>query len=352
MAVTRIQKVRVRGIASAVPQNLLDKNDILQKFGEDGLKTVESTGFQTRAVSSKLCASDLCYTAAVRLLSDLNWSAEDIDVLIFVSQTPDYVLPATSAVLHGRLGLKKTCLAFDINMGCSGYVYGLAAISKFVTEQTSKALLVVGDTISHLVSEQDRATYPIFGDAGTATALEYDQSASDMVFELGTDGKWTDSLKVPAGGFRKPKTSQTAVLQEQEGGNWRAENHLLMKGADVFTFTLREIPPLIQKILESSQTEQKDVDYFIFHQANKFMLGHLAKKMKVNPQNFVESYDFGNTSCASIPLAVSSELRRKISAGQHKLCLSGFGVGFSWGAVMLDVKELVLPEIMYVQDPE
>jgi len=348
----RIPYVRLRGIASAVPEAVVALEDLQLKFGtEDAKKVADSTGFQTRSVSSQLCASDMCLAAAERLLQALGWEPESVDVLIFVSQTPDYLLPATSAVLHGKLGLAKTCMTFDINLGCSGYVYGLSVIASLLRGYNRRAMLLTGDTISRIVSSKDRSTYPIFGDAGTATALEYDPSATEMVFELGTDGKGFESLMVPAGGFRTPKSEATAQVQEREGGNQRSQEHLYMRGTDIFTFTLREVPPLIHKVLSDKGVDKSEVDYFVFHQANQFMLEHLTKKMGLDSNKLVRCFDFGNTSVASIPLAMTSRLSRELSTGPLKLCLSGFGVGFSWGAAYLETEQLVMPELLKTPNP-
>jgi 3-oxoacyl-[acyl-carrier-protein] synthase III len=352
MSEIQVQKVSLRGIASAVPAGKRSFEDLESKFGfEDAKKISDSTGFVDRFVSDILCASDLCLASAKKLLHDLEWDAQSVDVLIFVSQTPDYILPATSAVLHGRLGLKKSCIAFDINLGCSGYVYGLSVIASLMSQHNKRALLLAGDTISRIVSHQDRSTYPIFGDAGTATALEYDPTALEMLFELGTDGNGGDSLIVPAGGFRTPNTLETAQIKHAEGENKRSQADLYMKGTDVFSFTIREIPALIKTILERKGSSKEDVDYYIFHQANQFMLEHLGKKMKLPTEKFVRCFDYGNTSVASIPLAMTSKISSELRQNKLKLCLSGFGVGFSWGAAFIETDHLVMPELIYLEDP-
>lgn len=352
MATLQAQNVSLRGVASAIPENVLSLEDLELKFGaEDAHKISESTGFKNRSVSSKLCASDMCFAAAQQLLSALEWEPSSVDVLIFVSQTPDYVLPFTSSVLHGRLGLAKSCLALDINLGCSGYIYGLAVITSLMSQNNARALLLAGDTISRIVSATDRSTYPIFGDAGTATALEYNPKAAEMFFELGTDGKGAESLMVPAGGFRTPKSAETARVELREGGNQRSAEDLFMRGTDIFSFTLREVPLLINKLIANNGIEKSGIDYFVFHQANQFMVEHLAKKMAVHSDKLVRCFDYGNTSVASIPLAMTSKLANQLHQQKLKLCLSGFGVGFSWGAAYLETHALVMPELIRVPDP-
>ena len=352
MASCMIPNVRLAGIACAVPDNVRSLDDDVLAFGEaDALKISSSTGVKQRyVVPPGVCTSDLCFTSAKQILEGLNWAPDTVDVLIFVSQTPDYVLPATACSLHGRLGLAKRCASFDINLGCSGYVYGLwVAASLLSAGSYSRALLLVGDTISRLASPQDRSVAPLFGDAGTATAIERTASAPPMYFELGTDGAGQNHLIVPAGGFRKPHCAETAVCLEREGGNVRSEEHLYMNGPEIFAFTLREVQPLVQSTLAAADWKVEDIDAFVFHQANQFMLSHLSKRMRLPAAKVVLTLgEYGNTSSASIPLAMLHTLRDRAGSETLKLLIAGFGVGFSWGAAALTVEKIVTPDLLKV----
>jgi 3-oxoacyl-[acyl-carrier-protein] synthase-3 len=353
MASCSILHVRLAGIACAVPDKIRSLDDDVLAFGEaDALKISSSTGVKQRYVAPPgVCTSDLCFASAKQILEELDWAPDSIDVLIFVSQTPDYVLPATACSLHGRLGLAKRCASFDLNLGCSGYVYGLwVAASLLSAGSYSRALLLVGDTISRLASPQDRSVAPLFGDAGTATALERSASAPPMYFELGTDGAGQSHLVVPAGGFRQPHSAETALRVERENGNVRSDEDLYMNGPEIFTFTLREVQPLVQSTLAAANWRVEDVDAFVFHQANQFMLTHLSKRMKLPAGKVVLALgEYGNTSSASIPLAILHGLRDRARTGPLQLLIAGFGVGFSWGAAALKVDKLVMPKLLKVR---
>ena len=351
MSVSTFNNVRIRGIASAVPHNVRTVDDVARAFGqEDATKLTESTGVKQRFVATDLCTSDLCEAAARELLRATGVDSQSIDALIFVSQTPDYQLPATSCVLQGRLGLPRTTAAFDMSLGCSGYIYGLSAAAAFVGSGAMKrVLLLVGDTSSKMVSPQDRSTATLFGDAGTATLLEYDTSAKPMHFVLGTDGKGAEHLIIPAGAYRTPRSAATCVRTEREGGNVRSDEDLYMNGAEIFTFTLREVPRLIAQTLETAGWTPDSVDAYVFHQANRFMLQHLGKKMKLPLEKIVLALDeYGNTSSASVPLTVNARLRGNADQKPQKLVMAGFGVGFSWGAMATETEPMVLPPVITV----
>lgn len=352
MAAIEIKGARLAGIASAVPEQQSSFESEKEFFGEaEVLKISESTGVKSRYVApDNMCTSDLCCRAAERLLDELGWSRDSVDALVFVTQTPDYVLPATSCSLHGRLGLPKRCAAFDVNLGCSGYVYGLWLASQFVaTGSAQRVLLLVGDVATRPASPLDRSVALLFGDCGTATAIEGDNEASPMIFSLGTDGKGENHLIIPAGSFRTPHSEETARRAECDGGNIRSDEDVYMNGAEIFTFTLREVQPMVKAVVEAKNWDSDDVDGYVMHQANKFMLKHLAKRMKLPDDKVVLALEeYGNTSSASIPLAMTHALRERLQDGGMNLVLAGFGVGFSWGAVALRVESLAMPELILV----
>ena len=347
-----ISKVRLEGIACAVPQEVRTiEEEYAQHDSVNVEKICKNIGVRRRHIAARdQCTSDLCHAAADKLLNLLRWQAETIDLLILVTQTSDYVLPATSCVLQHRLGLSNNCACFDVNLGCSGYVYGLWLMgSLLATGRMRRGLLLAGDTISRLCSPNDRATMPLFGDAGTATALSVDDAASPMYFKLGTDGSGKDHLIVPAGGFRTPHSAGAARRKAREGGNVRSEEDLYMNGAEIFTFTLKRVPQLIADVLERSEWSPDDVDAFVMHQANSFILNHLGKKMKLPQEKVIIALEeFGNTSSASIPLALSARLRSELTRMQRNMVLAGFGVGYSWAAVSLTTGPLVMPDVICV----
>lgn len=349
--------VRLRGVAAALPERTESWEAAAARFGDDAQRIAESTGIRERPVAGSLCTSDLCAAAAESLLPTLGWEKDSIDALVFVTQTPDYVLPATACSLHGRLGLAPHCAALDVGLGCSGYTYGLwLASSLLAAGGARRALLLVGDTVSRIAAPGDRSTAMIFGDAGTATALERveDGEANPWHFRVGTDGRGAVNLMVPAGGFRAQRTEQTARRTEREGGNVRSDEDLFMDGAEVFAFTLRAVPALLREVLADASETLETVDAVVMHQANRMMLQHLARRAKVPDGKMVYALErFGNTSSASIPLALCAEegLAPKLRAGAAKLLLAGFGVGWSWGATVLTTDAgIAVPPIVRVPE--
>jgi 3-oxoacyl-[acyl-carrier-protein] synthase-3 len=353
MAVSNFSGVRLTGLSCAVPKKTSNADDDAKIFGlEDLAKVSENTGVKQRHVATKLCTSDLCYAAAERLFQESGTERDGIDALVFVSQTPDYILPATSCCLHERLKLSKECASFDIGLGCSGYVYGLWVVANMIASGgIRRALLLVGDTSSKLASPEDRSVALLFGDAGSATLLEADETAPEMTFVLGTDGRGQGNLIVPAGGFRNPWSAENSQRSEKEGGNFRAETDLFMNGAEVFTFTLGTVPRLIKKLLSEAGQSVEDVDTFVFHQANRFMLQYLSKRMKLPSEKVVIGMEnFGNTSSASIPLTMVTCLDDMRHNKPMKLALAGFGVGYSWAGAILQASDLVMPELIMVSE--
>lgn len=354
MAGGPIHNVRIAGISSAVPNQHAGMDGSIAAFGASEVeKILSSTGIRRRRVAeqsrSKMCVSDLCSVAARTLLQHLGWDGGSIDALIFISQGPDYPLPATACILQARLGLPTTCAALDVNLGCSGYIYGLWLAGSMIASRTvRRALVMVGDIFS-FASPLDRATALLFGDAGAVTALEFSEHAEPMWFTLGTDGRGYKNLIVPAGGSRIPRNEQTGIRNEAEKKNVRSLEDVFMDGGEVFAFTLREVPGMVQSVLRQANWQVEDTDGFVFHQANQFILNHLAKRMKIPPNKVSISLDeYGNTSSASIPLTITHCLRTEIGTGPMNLVMAGFGVGLSWGAVALRCGPIVAPPVIEV----
>lgn len=336
-----------------MPRSIRSLDDDAAVFGREAVeKIAANTGIISRRWAGEgLCASDLCESAAHSLLSELGWAPESVDLLVFISQTGDHPLPATACLLHGRLGLSKSAAAFDIGLGCSGYSYALwAAASLMSTSDAHRALVLVGDTLTKTISPRDRALVPLFGDAGTATALERDPDGMPMHFVTGTDGSGASFLMIPAGGSRLPITESTNERTERESGNVRSDQDLFMDGSSIFSFTLREVPAMVRELLEYSGTPPDDISAWVFHQANKFMMDHLRRRVKAPEDRFViDLADWGNTSSPSIALALTTSLRERLSTEPMTLLLAGFGVGLSWSSAIIHTDgKVVAPPLIEV----
>lgn len=353
MAGSFVSGVRIAGLSAAVPDHVRHTDEDAPTFGDESVDRIRrSTGVTRRPVTqANLCTSDLCSAAAERLLSDLQWDRTTVDALIFVSQTPDYFLPASGCYLQERLGLGTACAAFDMNLGCSGYVYGLWVASHLIAGGQGRVLLLVGDTISRVVSPLDRSTALLFGDAGTATAVERADDKATISFELGTDGRGRDHLIIPAGAFRQQGNADTARRTERESGNSRSDEDLFMNGAEIFGFTIRAVPKLVANLFARTGSSIEDIDAVVMHQANQFIIDHLAKRLKV-PSDKVPTTlgSYGNTSSASIPLTMIVSLGDRLKAGAMRLLLLGFGVGWSWGGAELTCGPAVISELVRVPD--
>lgn len=350
MATLRVSDVRIAGVASAVPERASPVAEASDRFGAAEVeKIIGSTGVRSRRIASaQVCASDLCLAAAEKLLAELSWTRDSIGAVVFVSQTPDYVLPATSCVLHQRLNLSRSCAAWDVNLGCSGFVYGLWQAAQAAAGGAGRTLLLVGDTINRLVSPVDRTTALLFGDAGAAAAIEPRQGARPMTFVLGTDGRGASRLMTPAGGFRQPRTPATA-MRKNHGDNLRSDEELFLDGAEVFAFTLREVPSLVKETLAASNQTLDEIDYLAPHQANRFLLEHLARKMRLPLEKLpLALEEYGNTSGASIPLTLTHALAGELRSRSLNLLLAGFGVGWSWAAAAVSCGPIAAPEMVVV----
>jgi 3-oxoacyl-[acyl-carrier-protein] synthase-3 len=295
-----------------------------------------------------MCASDLCFAAAEQLISDMAINKEEIDLLIFVSQTPDYKMPATSIILQHRLGLGKHTAAFDISLGCSAFIYGLSVVYGLMQSGGfRKALLLDGETRSRVYSPKDRKTAFLFGDGGIAAIIERNDKFGESFFSLNSDGSLSDLIKMDAGGYRNPSSAETLTEKVvDEHGNIRTDEHGYMNGADVFNFVLSEIPKNFKSVLESSGNTNETIDFNIFHQANDYMNAYLAKKLKLELEKVPSCIaQFGNTSSVSIPLTIASQLQQKLN-GHKKMMLCGFGVGMSWATAQINVQDCYISNLV------
>lgn len=339
-----IANLAMRGLVCAVPQTEVSNTSLHAKFGAEAVADVcRMIGVETRRrAGAEQTTADLCQAAAETLLDDLGWERDSIDALVFISQTPDYTLPATACALHGRLQLDPGCAAFDVNLGCSGYAYGLWLAAKMLDGLAiRRVLLLVGDTISKTVDPDDRATALLFGDAGSATALEFDSQAAPAHFIVGTDGRGERHLMMAASAYRSYAGDDARLAGRDPAA-------LFMDGGEIFNFTLSHVPALVNDLLVLSGKARDEVDAFLFHQANTFMLKHIIKKAKVPAEKApINMARFGNTSSASIPLLIAEQLVQPATR-PITVAMFGFGVGYSWAGAMLELPPMAVNRLIAV----
>jgi 3-oxoacyl-[acyl-carrier-protein] synthase-3 len=348
MAFLETRNVRLRGISACVPARKEYNRDYDWITEDERKLLIKTTGIACRHVAREgTTTSDLCAIAAEKLLHELGWKKEEIDLVVFVTQSRDYFLPSTALILHQKLGLSKTCAAFDMGLGCSGYVYGLSSVAAYMSGGSmKKALLLAGDISTVSVNKRDKSTYPLFGDCGTATALEYDAGAGQMVFNLQSDGTGYEAIIMPDGCLKQLYNDASYVEHEVEKGVIRSRRNLWLNGLDVFNFSVREAPPNITAVMNYLNRTEADYDYLVMHQANLLMNETIRKKLKIPAEKVPYSLaDYGNTSSASIPLTIVSQLAERAKQPARWL-FSGFGVGLSWGCVSLETDQLVCPPVI------
>jgi len=351
MGFQHFRNVEICGIAACVPNNVEDNRllDILGT-GEQKFKFIETTGVVTRHVigNQSICTSDLCLKAAEKLLNDLNWDKQEVDCLIFVSQTHDYIMPATSCILQKKLGLSDECFAIDISLGCSGWIYGISTIAALLQNgYFKKGLLLAGDTSSVTKSHKDKSTYPLFGDSGTVTAIQYKEGNDGLKVHTATDGNGFKAIIIPHGGFRTFYNSKSTQEIEFTDGTIRSNLHTFIDGPAVFTFGITKAPRSILGLLNYFEIDIQDIDYFILHQANKMLNEQIRKKLKLPISKVPYSLDeYGNTSSASIPLTMVTKLKKELENKPCKLVACGFGVGFSWGTIYFETDKIICPEVI------
>ena len=349
MAKITFHGVGIKALSACVPTRVVHNKDLGYLIPEEEIeKTINNIGIEQRRIADDdVMASDLCYKAARQLMDDNGIEPESIDVLLFMSQTPDYRIPATSCLLQHRLGLPQETMCFDISLGCSGYLFALSTAFAYASMQgVNRVLLLDGETFSKIVNRRDKVDWPLYGDAGTATLVEKGDYG-ESTFMLNTDGSGEDVLKIHAG-MRNPVTADSCVEREREDGNIRTDLEVFMDGMDVFNFAISKVPRSIKALLKETGKTIDDVDYLIFHQANRFMMDFFVKKLKMDPAKVPYCiHKYGNTSSASVPLTIASELSGRLD-GDHAMLLSAFGAGLSWGSAMIQMKDCkVSPVIEY-----
>ena len=350
MPKAKFTKAKISGIVVTTGQLLkkVDDDAIMFNGTYEQLERIKKTiGLNERwVVSDGTTTADLCEDAARRLIKMASLQPNQIDAIICVTQTPDHFQPCNAAILHGRLDLPKNSAAFDINLGCSGWIVGLYVASLMIESGgCQKILLLAGDTLSKCVNARDRSVASLFGDAGSATLLE--EGSCRSWFSLHTNGKGAGFIKIPSGGFRSPSTAETKVERISEDGNIRSLENLAMNGGEVFNFSIFEEPSAIREILDFSGFAMEEIDYIVFHQANKYIIRNIARRLKLpaekTPCSTVER--FGNQSSASIPATICAEISNVLRCSPTRLVLSGFGVGLSWASCVVETSAVPILEI-------
>ncbi len=353
MAIVTYKGVGISALSACVPSRKIDNYHYgLDIWSESEVKkVVDKIGVKERRfVDERTCASDLCFAAAERLFRDNDIDRREIDLLVFLSQTPDYRMPATSILLQNRLGLETSTMAFDISLGCSGFINGLGIIYGLLQSGGyRKALLLDGETRSKVYSRKDRREAFIFGDAGIAALIESDEKYGTSSFSFNSDGSRGNLIMIPGGGYRNMSSIETLTEKVvDEYGNIRCDENGYMNGADVFNFVIEEVPKDIKRLIEVTGSDIQKMDYYVFHQANAFINNYIAKKMKLSRERIPWTIQkFGNTSSVSIPLTIVSELKDKMK-GKKKLMLSAFGVGMAWATAIVPFVDCQISDIVEI----
>jgi 3-oxoacyl-[acyl-carrier-protein] synthase-3 len=335
-------KISIRAIEHHLPEKTVTNEALAAEFPEWSVQKIQSkTGILERHIAAPgECSSDLGYVAAKRLFDSGACTAEQIDFLLLCTQSPDYFLPTTACLLQDRLGIPVSAGALDFNLGCSGFVYGLGLAQGLLrTGQATRLLLITAETYSKFIHPGDKSVRTLFGDAAAATLIEAapgEDDAGPACFVYGTDGRGGANLIVVAGGFRTPRDAATAEVLPDDSGNVRSQDNLYMNGAEIFNFTLSAVPESVHRLLDRAGKTLDEVDLFVFHQANQYMLEHLRRKLGIPREKFVLCLSrCGNTVSSTIPIALQQAAADgKLHDGQLVM-LVGFGVGYSWGAALM-----------------
>ncbi|MGE0078222.1 MAG: ketoacyl-ACP synthase III [Bacteroidales bacterium] len=352
MALFNIKNISIRGVSAAVPNNRVNTYEFDFFTREEADVFINTVGIENRYMATnEVCASDLCFYAAEKLIMDLGWSKDDIGILAFESVTADYRTPPTSCILQDRLGLPESCFTLDMPMGCCGSMYSLTVIGSMMSAGTvRKALLLTGDTITRMSSPKDKSRVPLFGDSGTVIALEYDENASEIVVDFYTSGLGYKSLITPHSGFRHQVTPDSFKYEDFGNGIVRAPVHSVINGMDVFAFAISKPPKSIVEMLDYYMIDKdKDIDYFLIHQANKMIVDRVVKKAKLDPEKVpMNLKDFANCGGASIPLLMVTNLQKDLQERHLSLLLSSFGLGLTWGTMIMKTKPMVISDLLFV----
>jgi len=328
---------KIKAISYYLPASVLDNQKLNEDFPEWSVDKISSkTGIYERHISDENeFTSDMAVSVAEKLFSEHGISRDDIDFILLCTQSPDYFLPTTACLVQNRLNIPTTAGSLDFNLGCSGYVYGLAIAKGLIFSNIAKnVLLITSEAYSKFIHPEDKSNRTIFGDGASATLVSTEGFAEILDFELGTDGSGAKNLIVKNGAIRHPDLSGVDI--SDDFNNIKNDNHLFMNGSEIFSFTSDSIPSLVAKTLEKNKIELGGIDLFVLHQANKFILDHLRKKIKIPEDKFyIFLKNCGNTVSSTIPIALCEAKKENRLSGNILLC--GFGVGYSWGSCIIKI---------------
>jgi len=336
-------KAAIKAISFYLPPGKLTNEQLAQEFGDwDAEKILAKTGIAVRSIAAAdECASDLGVAAATQLFGSGACSNREIDFLLFCTQSPDHFAPATACLIQDRLKLRTDCGAIDFNLGCSGFVYGLTLAKSLIeTSTATNVLLITAETLSKFINLKDRSVRTIFSDGAAATLVSSVDSDDELIgpFVFGTDGSGGQDVIIPAGGLRRPLTPESEIEKEDHSGNWRSERNFYMNGPEVFNFALQTVPRALDQLLRKCGLRMDEIDYFILHQANRFMLDRLRDKLKIPSDKFwIDLEMYGNTSSSTIPIALRVARETGAIKAGDKVAIIGFGVGYSWAAAIVHI---------------
>lgn len=349
----KFKNKEIEGILTIIPANEVKFEDEMENYNFSTAKSLKlkmAMGYDKHCiVEDGVCSSDLLIHGLNYLFDNELLKKDEIDALVVVTQSPDYIMPPTSNVVQGKLGLKNDMICLDINQGCSGYIIGLTqAFMLLEQDEINKVAVLNVDILSRKVSKRDRNSNPLIGDGASVTIVKKSEKESVIHGFIKMDGTAAEALIIPAGGFRTPSTLATAEMVEDAAGNFRSLDNLVMKGDDVFNFVQREVPPMIEQLLETSGYTKDKVDYYMFHQPNRFMLQKIADKLGIPyvkmPNNIVSN--FGNSSGVSIPTNIGFNIGDEILSKQLNICMAGFGVGLTWASLIMQIGNLKFNKII------
>ena len=335
----QFKNIKISSVACAVPTQVVKVTDFAERFGQETVrKFSETTGVQEfRKTKEHQTASDLCFAAAKHIMNAKDINPEDIGAIVFIAHSTDYRRPATACVLHKRLGLSKECVAFDVSLGCSAFVYGINVVCSLMnSSDINKALLLCGESLTKMTNTDDKSVAMLFGDGGSAILLERTDEDSDIKGIIKTDGNGYRAIIAPAGGFRNMNaTTETFVWPD---GNKRTLYNTIMQGDDVFAFTISDVPRTIKEFFQKTGTSVESYDCLAFHQANQFIYKMLCKKLHADPAKMPICIDrFGNTSAPAVPMVICDAYGKSSDDKVVKFLMCGFGVGLSWGVCSANI---------------
>lgn len=344
MSLLKYNNIGIRALSATVPHRIVKTRSLTDYYSEEEIeKFVNATGVEERRFAEPdQCASDFCYQSACQIFEETDIRREDIDALFFVSQTPDYKIPGTSGILQSKLGLSKDTIVYDINMSCSGFIHGLLMAYNFLQQPNiNNVMLMVGETLTRMISLQDKGTGKLLGDAGITAVISKGTQYGESYFSMKTEGDNLDSVVVKAGAARMPSSLETLKMQTWEDGSIRNLEQIIMVGDDVFSFAISALPRDIKRLLEFAGKSIDEVDLYAFHQANNFMSNYVAKKSKANPEKILHSIQkFGNTAGTSIPLCLVVN-KDRINKNDSIL-MNAIGAGFAYGTVLLNIADCAI----------